>query len=131
MDLDYRRKLLVVAALSATLFVSTIAQTVVATAAQNIVADIGGFDKFAWLFAGFSLSGAVVVPIVGKLSDVVGRKQVIIAALLIFVISSVAAGLAQTMTQLIVIRIFQGAGFAGSMGSVWIIMASLWPPLAC
>ena len=72
-ELAYRKKLLVVAALSVTLFVTTMSQTVVATAAQSIVADIGGFDQFTWLFAGFSLAGAVAVPIVGKLSDVAGQ----------------------------------------------------------
>jgi len=127
-DLPYRRKLLVIGALSATLFVTTISQTVVATAAQNIVSDIGGFDLFTWLFAGFSLAGAVIVPIVGKLSDVVGRKTVIIWALAVFVVASGAAGMSQTMTQLVIIRVVQGAGFAGAMGSVWIIMAAMWEP---
>ena len=127
-DLPYRRKLLVIAALSATLFVTTISQTVVATAAQNIVDDIGGFDLFTWLFAGFALAGAVIVPIVGKLSDVAGRKTVILWALVVFIIASAAAGMAQTMTQLVIIRVVQGAGFAGAMGSVWIIMAAMWEP---
>ncbi|NQW18508.1 MAG: MFS transporter [Chloroflexi bacterium] len=127
-DLPYRRKLLVIVALSATLFVTSISQTVVATAAQSIVSDIGGFNLFTWLFAGFSLAGAVIVPIVGKLSDVVGRKTVILWALGVFVVASMAAGFSQTMTQLVIIRVIQGAGFAGAMGSVWIIMAAMWAP---
>ncbi len=127
-ELAYRKKLLVVAALSVTLFVTTISQTVVATAAQSIVADIGGFDQFTWLFAGFSLAGAVAVPIVGKLSDITGRKRVILWSLFIFIAASIAAGFAQSMNQLIAIRVVQGVGFAGAMGSTWIIMAALWPP---
>ena len=127
LELAYRRKLLVVAALSVTLFVTTISQTVVATAAQSIVADIGGFDQFTWLFAGFSLAGAVAVPIIGKFSDIAGRKRVILASLLVFIAASIAAGFAQSMNQLIAIRVVQGVGFAGAMGSVWIIMAALWP----
>ncbi|MDA1257625.1 MAG: MFS transporter [Chloroflexi bacterium] len=128
-DIPYRQKLLVVAGLTVTLFVATMNQTVVATAAQNIVADIGGFDRFIWLFAGFSLAATAVVPIVGKLSDVVGRKPVLIGALVFFMAASAAAGSATTMTQLIVTRVFQGAAFAGVMGSVWIIMAALWAPV--
>ena len=127
-DIPYRQKLLVVAALTVTLFVATMNQTVVATAAQSIVADIGGFDHFVWLFAGFSLAATAGVPIVGKLSDVAGRKLVLLSSLAFFIVASAAAGFATNMTQLIVMRVFQGAAFAGVMGSVWIIMAALWAP---
>ena len=127
-DIPYRQKLLVVAGLTVTLFVATMNQTVGATAAQNIVADIGGFDRFVWLFAGFSLAATAAVPIVGKLSDVAGRKPVLIGAVIFFMVTSAAAGASTNMTQLIVARVFQGASFAGVMGSVWIIMAALWPP---
>ncbi len=127
-DIPYRQKLLVVAGLTVTLFVATMNQTVVATAAQNIVADIGGFDRFVWLFAGFSLAATAAVPVVGKLSDVAGRKPVLIGAVIFFMLTSAAAGASTDMTQLIVARVLQGAAFAGVMGSVWIIMAALWPP---
>ena len=127
-DIPYRQKLLVVAGLTVTLFVATMNQTVVATAAQNIVADIGGFDRFVWLFVGFSLAATASVPIVGKLSDVAGRKIILIGSVIFFMVTSAAAGFSTNMTQLIVARIFQGAAFAGVMGSVWIIMAALWAP---
>ncbi len=127
-DVPYRRKLFLVAALTVTLFVATMNQTVVATAAQNIVADIGGFALYTWLFAGFSLASAVGVPVAGKLSDLYGRKPVIIGSLGLFLIASAACGVAQDMPQLIVGRAFQGVSFAGVMGSVFIIMADLWAP---
>ena len=127
-DIPYRQKLLVVAGLTVTLFVATMNQTVVATAAQNIVADIGGFDRFVWLFAGFSLAATASVPIVGKLSDIAGRKLVLIGSVIFFMATSAAAGFSTDMTQLIVARVLQGAAFAGVMGSVWIIMAALWAP---
>ncbi|HIF12674.1 MAG TPA: MFS transporter [Dehalococcoidia bacterium] len=127
-DIPYRQKLLVVAGLTVTLFVATMNQTVVATAAQNIVADIGGFDRFVWLFAGFSLAATASVPIVGKLSDIAGRKLILIGSVIFFMATSAAAGFSTDMTQLIVARVLQGAAFAGVMGSVWIIMAALWAP---
>jgi len=127
-DIPYRQKLLVVAGLTVTLFVATMNQTVVATAAQNIVADIGGFDRFVWLFAGFSLAATASVPIVGKLSDIAGRKLVLIGSVIFFMATSAAAGFSTNMTELIASRILQGAAFAGVMGSVWIIMAALWVP---
>lgn len=127
-DVPYRQKLLIVAGLTVTLFVATMNQTVVATAAQNIVADIGGFDRFIWLFAGFSLAATAAVPIVGKLSDIAGRKPILIGSVIFFMVTSMAAGFCINMTQLIVARVLQGASFAGVMGSVWIIMAALWAP---
>ncbi|MBI4220588.1 MAG: MFS transporter, partial [Chloroflexi bacterium] len=126
--LPYRSKVLVVGALCVALFVATINQGIVATAAQNIVADIGGFEQFTWLFAGFSLTSAVAVPVVGKLSDLYGRKQVLTLALVLFLVATAACGVARTMPQLIAARAVQGIGFAGVMGSVWIIMAALWAP---
>lgn len=127
-DQPYRRKVLIVAALCVALFVATINQGIVATAAQNIVADIGGFEQFPWLFAGFSLTSAVAVPVVGKLSDINGQKPVIIWSLVLFLAATAACGFAFSMPQLIVYRGVQGIGFAGVMGSVWIIMAALWAP---
>jgi predicted MFS family arabinose efflux permease len=68
------------------------------------------------------------VPIVGKLSDIYGRKAVLMWALVLFLAATAACGAAQTMPQLIVARGIQGIGFSGVMGSVWIIMAALWAP---
>jgi len=126
--LPYRSKVLIVAALCVALFVATINQGIVATAAQNIVADIGGFEQFTWLFAGFSLTSAVAVPVVGKLSDIYGQKPVMIWSMVLFLAATTACGLALDMPQLIVARGVQGIGFAGVMGSAWIIMAALWAP---
>jgi EmrB/QacA subfamily drug resistance transporter len=126
--LPYRSKVLIVAALCVSLFVATINQGIVATAAQNIVADIGGFEQFTWLFAGFALTSAVAVPIVGKLSDNLGRKTVIMWSLVLFLAATAACGAAMSMTQLVLARGLQGIGFSGVMGSVWIIMAALWAP---
>ncbi len=127
-EAPYRTKLLLVGALTATMFVTTMNMTVMATSAQNIVADIGGFELFAWLFAGFSLTSAIAIPIVGKLTDIYGGKRVITVSLALFVLSSGVAGGMQSMPQLIAARAVQGISFAGSLGSVWIIMAALWPP---
>jgi MFS family permease len=127
-EIPYRQKLFLITALSVTLIVSSASQTVVATAAQNIVADIGGFELFTWMFAGFSLASAVAVPIVGKLADMYGTRPIILASLAIFVISSTAGGFVTSMEQMIISRAFQGLGFAGVLGSVWITTATMWAP---
>jgi EmrB/QacA subfamily drug resistance transporter len=127
-DVPYRQKLLLVAALSITLIVSAMSQTVVSTAAQNIVADIGGFSLFTWMFAGFSLASAVAVPIVGKLADMYGTRPVITISFALFLIASAAAGSVPNMELMIVVRALQGLGFAGVLGSVWVTTASMWAP---
>ena len=127
-EIPYRQKLFLVVALAMTLIVSSSSQTVVATAAQNIVADIGGFELFTWMFAGFSLASAVAVPIVGKLADMYGTRPVIIVSLSIFVAASTVGGLVTSMEQMIVARSFQGLAFAGVLGSVWITTATMWSP---
>lgn len=127
-EIPYRQKLFLVAALAMTLIVSSSSQTVVATAAQNIVADIGGFELFTWMFAGFSLASAVAVPIVGKLADMYGTRPVIIVSLSIFVVASTVGGFVTSMEQMIVARSFQGLAYAGVLGSVWITTATMWSP---
>jgi MFS family permease len=127
-DVPYRQKLMLVFALAGTLIVSSSSQTVVATAAQNIVADIGGFELFTWMFAGFSLASAVAVPIVGKLADIHGTRPIITISMAIFVISSTIGGFAPSMEFMIVVRAFQGLAFAGVLGSVWITTATMWAP---
>ena len=118
-EIAYRQKLALIAALSATLIVTSSSQTVVATASLNIVADIGGFELFTWMFAGFSLTSAVAVPIVGKLADMHGTRPVMVVSLTLFIVSSTAGGFANSMEQMIVARAFQGLGFAGVLSSVW------------
>lgn len=127
-EVPYRRRVMLVIGLAFTLIVTSSSQTVVATAAQNIVADIGGFELFTWMFAGFSLASAVAVPIIGKLADIHGTRPVITSSLVLFIISSTAAGFVNSMELMVVARSFQGLAFAGVLGSVWITTASMWSP---
>ena len=127
-EVEYRQKIKLVAALSITLIVSAMSQTVVSTAAQNIVADIGGFELFTWMFAGFSLASAVAVPVIGKLADIHGTRPVISISFAVFLLASAAAGAAPSMEFMIVARAVQGLGFAGVLGSIWITTALMWEP---
>jgi EmrB/QacA subfamily drug resistance transporter len=124
----YRRKLALIVALATALIVTSASQTVVATASQNIVADIGGFGLFTWMFAGFSLTSAVAVPIVGKLADMHGTRPLIIVSLTLFIVSSTVGGFVNSMEQMIIVRAFQGVGFAGVLSSVWVTTATMWAP---
>jgi len=84
--------------------------TIIATAVPSIVADIGGFAEFPWLFSIYLLAQAVTVPVYGKLSDLFGRKPIILVGIGLFGLGSVMCGLAWNMTVLIAFRVVQGLG---------------------
>jgi EmrB/QacA subfamily drug resistance transporter len=84
--------------------------TILATAVPAIVDDLGGFAQFPWLFSIYLLAQAVCVPIFAKLTDLVGRKPVMLAGVALFVVGSVLCGLAWSMPALIIFRAVQGLG---------------------
>lgn len=84
--------------------------TIIATAVPSIVADLGGFTAFPWLFSIYLLAQAVSTPIYGRLSDVLGRKPVMLAGIGLFLLGSVLCGVAWSMPALIVFRALQGLG---------------------
>ncbi|KYF56571.1 disulfide bond formation protein DsbA [Sorangium cellulosum] len=88
--------------------------TVVATAMPTVIGDLGGIQQYAWVTTAYLLTSSVLVPICGKLSDIYGRKPVILFGIAVFLIGSIASGAARTMPQLIAFRALQGAG-AGAM----------------
>lgn len=84
--------------------------TIIATAVPSIVADVGGFAQFPWLFSIYLLAQAVSVPVYGKLADLVGRKPVILLGIGLFFAGSVMCGAAWNMGVLIAFRVVQGLG---------------------
>ncbi|MFT4232444.1 MAG: MFS transporter [Leucobacter sp.] len=84
--------------------------TILATAVQSVVSDLGGFAQFPWLFSSYMLAQAVSVPIYAKLSDMIGRKPVLLFGIAVFLLGSVACGFAWSMPALIVFRALQGLG---------------------
>jgi MFS family permease len=75
--------------------------TIIATAVPSIVDDLGGFSSFPWLFSVYLLTQAVTVPIYGKLSDVLGRKPLLVFGIAVFTAASLFCGLAWSMPALI------------------------------
>jgi EmrB/QacA subfamily drug resistance transporter len=91
--------------------------TILATAVPSIVADLGGFTQFPWLFSVYLLAQAVSVPVYAKLSDLRGRKPIMLTGIGLFVAGSVLCGVAWSMAALIVFRLVQGLG-AGAIQPV-------------
>lgn len=99
------------------IFMPAVEATIVSTAMPTIVADLGGFSLYSWVFAGYFLMQAISTPIYGRLADLFGRKRVFYAGAGIFLIGSAACGFAWGMVPLVIFRILQGVG-AGALQSV-------------
>jgi len=84
--------------------------TVLATAVPSIVGELGGFHQFPWLFSAYLLGQAVTTPIYAKLSDVFGRKPVMLFGIGLFLIGSILCAVSWNMLALIVFRAVQGLG---------------------
>ncbi|WP_437308944.1 MDR family MFS transporter [Sorangium sp. So ce388] len=105
---------LTVVGLILSLAMAALESTVVATAMPTVIADLGGIHQYAWVTTAYLLTSSVLVPICGKLSDIYGRKPVMLFGIAVFLIGSIASGAARSMPQLIAFRALQGAG-AGAM----------------
>src|SRR5579859_3773163 len=103
--------------------------TIIGTAMPKIVADLGGLSLMGWVLSAYLLTSTVSTPLYGKLSDMYGRMPFYLGGMTIFMIGSMASGLAQDMTQLIVFRGLQGLG-AGAMMPIAIALAQTTFPAA-
>lgn len=106
---------LVLAAVILAMFMGAIEATIVSTAMPAIVADLGGFSLYSWVFSAYLLMNAATVLIYGKLADIFGRKPIMVIGVSIFSIGSLLCGLAGSMEQLIVYRFIQGVGAGAVM----------------
>ena len=102
--------------------------TIVGTAMPRVIADLHGFEHYALVTTVYMLAATVVVPIVGKLSDLYGRKPFLLAGVAIFVVGSALCGFAQSMVQLVVFRGIQGIGGGIAQGMAFTTIADLVPP---
>ena len=110
------------------LFLAALDQTVVSTAMPRIIADLGGFDRFTWVTTSYLVASTTAVPIVGRLSDLYGRKAFFIGGIIVFLVGSVLAGASQTMNQLIFFRAIQGIGGGSMMALSFASVGDLFPP---
>ncbi|WP_114561367.1 MDR family MFS transporter [Desertihabitans aurantiacus] len=110
------------------MLVASISQTIVSPAMPIIVAELGGIEHYSWLATAAMLVAAVTTPIVGKLSDLYGRRSFYIAGLVVFMVGSVLSGLAQNFWWLVVARAVQGAGMGILMPLSQTIIGDIIPP---
>src|SRR5215467_13526013 len=94
---DPSRRPLVLGTIMLATFMAAIEATIVATAMPRIVGQLGGFTYYSWVFSAFLLAQSTTTPIYGKLSDMFGRKPVLICGILLFLTASLLCGFAWSM----------------------------------
>src|SRR4051794_32903914 len=109
-------------------FLSAVNQTIVASALPTIGRDLGDFHNLSWVIISYLLSSTVVAPLYGKLSDIYGRRAMMLAALGLFIAGSAACALAPTMPLLIAARALQGVGGGGIVPLVQTTVADMVTP---
>lgn len=128
-DLSARTKTVIVGGVMLGLFVSAISGTVVSTAMPRIVAHLGGLRLYSWVFTSFMLASTSVIPIVGKLSDLYGRKPFFMGGIIVYMIGAGLCGASQSMVQLIIFRGIQGVGGGMIMSGAFTVIGDLFPPV--
>ncbi|RXW18730.1 hypothetical protein EST38_g7128 [Candolleomyces aberdarensis] len=109
----------------ACIFLAALDQTIIATALPTIVHDLGGGNLYSWVGTSYMLAGASLTPLYGKLSDLIGRKPILYASIICFLIGSALCGAAQTMVWLIIARAVQGIGGGGIIQLVNITISDI------
>ena len=97
------------------MLVAAVSQTIVSPAMPVIVSELGGIEHYSWIATSALLVSAVTVPVIGKLSDVYGRRGFYIAGLVVFMLGSILAGAAQGFWWLVAARAIQGFGMGTIM----------------
>src|SRR2546426_4714396 len=127
-NLSPREKLEILGAILLALFLFALDQTVVGTALPKIITDLKGNELYTWSVTIYLLTSTISGPIYGKLSDLFGRRPIVIWAVGLFLVSSVFAGLSQQMWQFILFRGLQGLGGGAVFPVALAVVADLYTP---
>ena len=123
-----RVRALVMAGALLGIFTAAMDQTIVGTALPRVVADLQGLQHIAWVFTAFMVTSTTTVAVVGRLTDLFGRKPFFLMGITILVLGSALAGMSQSMLQLILFRGLQGFGAGMISGTAFAIIGDVFPP---
>jgi len=126
--LPIRQKITIMLAVMSGMLLAALDQTIVSTALPRIVSELHGLNSLSWVVTAYLLTSTISVPISGKLSDIFGRKKLILIGILVFVAGSALSGLSQNMLQLIIFRAIQGVGAGLLMSNSFAIIGDLFTP---
>ncbi len=126
--LNHRQIKSIVIGLMMAMLLAALDQTIVATALPTIGRDLGNAENLPWVVTAYLLASTVVTPLYGKLSDIHGRRIVLLFAIVAFVIGSLACALAPTMLALALARGLQGIGGGGLISLAQTIIGDIMAP---
>jgi len=121
------RLYLIIAALLA-LFLGALDALIVSAAMPSIVTDLGGLTLYSWVYSAYFLARAVSLPVFGKLADLFSTRRLFLFSITVFLLASLGAGAAPSMSFLIGARVFQGIGSGGIFALVYIVLSDISPP---
>ncbi|MBL0390898.1 MFS transporter [Ramlibacter monticola] len=110
------------------MFMGAVDQTLLVTATPRIAAELGGLAQTSWIAAGYLLASTVMAPLYGRLGDRFGRRNVMLVALVMFALGSLACALAPSLRLLVAARVLQGLGGGGLMVLSQALIGELVPP---
>src|SRR6187402_1273815 len=108
--LTLRSKLIIMISVMASLFLVALDQTIISTALGKIVEEFNAYDSLSWIVTAYLLTTTITVPIAGKLSDIFGRRNVLLVGVGVFVLGSLMGGMSPNVVDLVLWRAFQGIG---------------------
>ncbi len=108
--LSLRSKIIIMISVMASMFLVALDQTIIATALGRIVEEFNAFDSLSWIVTAYLLTTTITVPIAGKMSDLFGRRIVLLLGVAVFGVGSLMSGMSGSIDQLVLWRAFQGIG---------------------
>ncbi len=127
MLLSTRESLFAMMGLGFVTMMVAIDQTVVGTALPTVVAELRGFQFYAWVTTAYLLTSIITIPVFGRLGDYYGRKPFVVLSVVLFLLASVLCGFAQSMVQLVLGRALQGVAGGMMLGTAFAVVPDLFP----
>jgi EmrB/QacA subfamily drug resistance transporter len=124
--LDQRTKTFTVIGALLGLFLAALDQTIVSTALRTIAREMHAVHLYTWVITSYLLASTAMVPVYGKLSDIYGRRRILLFGIGVFLTASMLCGASTSMVMLIVMRGVQGFGAAALTSTAFSIVADLY-----